>query len=125
MFHGQWLTHSSKTLLQELGHSQSLYLMLTDCEDIHIDALSQKCNIRELDPDASEPVDGNALEENDFFTGFDFFIYLCLLMPTPPSPACCTIVQMLLSSHFPRKKQCEPLPTVTPINSVSPVVFRQ
>ncbi|KAF8447830.1 hypothetical protein L210DRAFT_978503 [Boletus edulis BED1] len=68
MFHGQWLTHSSKTLLQELGHSQALYLMLTDCEDIHINAISQKCNVRELDPDAPEPIDGNAPEENDFFT---------------------------------------------------------
>ncbi|KAF8559697.1 S-adenosyl-L-methionine-dependent methyltransferase [Imleria badia] len=69
MFHGQWLTHSSKTLLQELGHSQALYLMLTDCENIHIDAISQKCNVRDLDPDAPEPIDGNAAEENDFFTG--------------------------------------------------------
>ena len=75
MFHGQWLTHSSKTLLRELGHSQALYPMLTDCEDIHIDAISQKCNVRKLDPDAPEPIDGNASEENDFFTGYEF---LCL-----------------------------------------------
>ncbi|KAG9318606.1 hypothetical protein JVU11DRAFT_699 [Chiua virens] len=69
MFHGQWLTHSSKTVLQELGHSQALYLMLTDCEDIDIDAISQKCNERELDLDTPEPIDGSASEENDFFTG--------------------------------------------------------
>lgn len=71
MFHGQWFAHSSKTLLQELGHSQALYLMLTDCEDIHIDAISQKCNVRDLDPNVPEPIDGNASEENDFFTTYD------------------------------------------------------
>lgn len=50
--------------------------MLTDCEDIHIDAISQKCNIRELDSDTPEPIDGNALEENDFFTGYDvLYVY--------------------------------------------------
>ncbi|KAF9246401.1 hypothetical protein BU15DRAFT_70495 [Melanogaster broomeanus] len=72
MFHGQWLTHSSKTVLQELGHSQALYLMLTDCEDIDIDAISQKCNVRELSPDIPEPVEVNVTEENDFFTGLMF-----------------------------------------------------
>ncbi|KAF9227783.1 S-adenosyl-L-methionine-dependent methyltransferase [Gyrodon lividus] len=71
-FHGQWLTHSSKSLLQELGHSQALYPMLTDCEDIDIDAISQKCNVRELDPDAPEPVEANVTEENDFFTRLMF-----------------------------------------------------
>lgn len=79
MFHGQWLTHSSKTVLQELGHSQALYLMLTDCEDIHIDAISQICSVRELDLDTPETIDGNASEENDFFTGYYPFIYVYLL----------------------------------------------
>ena len=85
MFHGQWLTHSSKTLLQELGHSQALYLMLTDCEDIHIDAISQKCNVRDLDLDALEPIDGNAVEENDFFTGYGILHLHLLIFQHPHS----------------------------------------
>ncbi|KIJ10522.1 cytosine-5--methyltransferase [Paxillus involutus ATCC 200175] len=71
-FHGQWLTHSSKSLLQELGHSQALYLMLTDCADIDIDAISQKCNVQELDPDAPEPIEADVTKENDFFTRLMF-----------------------------------------------------
>ncbi|KAH7889609.1 S-adenosyl-L-methionine-dependent methyltransferase [Phlebopus sp. FC_14] len=71
-FHGQWLTHSSKTLLQELGHANALYLMLSDCEDIDIEAISQKCNVRELNEDALEPEETADTEENDFFSGLMF-----------------------------------------------------
>lgn len=90
MFHGQWLTHSSKTLLQELSHSQALYLMLTDCEDIPINAISQKCNVRELDSDTPEPIGGGASEENDFFTRYDvLYVY---------SPSNTTITSLLYNS---------------------------
>lgn len=64
-FHGQWLTHSSKTFLQEAGHPQALYLLLDECEDIDVNAIIQLCNIRDLDPDAHEPSE-DVTEENDF-----------------------------------------------------------
>ncbi|KAL4067750.1 hypothetical protein V8B97DRAFT_1915370 [Scleroderma yunnanense] len=65
-FHAQWLTHSSKTLLQEVGHPQALYLMLNECENIDVDAICQMCHVQELDPDVHEPNEANITEENDF-----------------------------------------------------------
>lgn len=54
----------------------------------------------------------------EFYT----FIYSSFNIPIP---ACCTTVQTLPSFRFPRNKECVPLHTVTPINSVFPVAFKQ
>ncbi|KAG2133739.1 S-adenosyl-L-methionine-dependent methyltransferase [Suillus clintonianus] len=71
-FHAQWFTHSSKTLLQEAGHSHALYLMLSDCSDVEIDAISQKCNVRELPMDSFQPDESTLDDDNDFHSGLMF-----------------------------------------------------
>ncbi|KAG0701495.1 hypothetical protein DFH29DRAFT_1000139 [Suillus ampliporus] len=71
-FHAQWFTHSSKTLLQQAGHSHALYLMLSDCSDVDIDAISQKCNVRELPMDNCQPDESTLEVDNDFHTGLMF-----------------------------------------------------
>ncbi|KAG0701501.1 hypothetical protein DFH29DRAFT_926226 [Suillus ampliporus] len=69
-FHAQWFTHSSKTLLQQAGHSHALYLMLSDCSDVDIDAISQKCNVRELPMDSCQPDESTLEVDNDFHAGY-------------------------------------------------------
>ncbi|OJA16031.1 hypothetical protein AZE42_04288 [Rhizopogon vesiculosus] len=71
-FHAQWFTHSSKTLLQQAGHSHALYLMLCDCSDVEIDAISQKCNVRDLPMDNFQPDESNLKDDNDFHSGLLF-----------------------------------------------------
>ncbi|KAG1743398.1 S-adenosyl-L-methionine-dependent methyltransferase [Suillus lakei] len=71
-FHAQWFTHSSKTLLQEAGHSHALYLMLSECSDVEIDAISQKCNVRELPMDSFQPDESTLEDDNDFHSGLMF-----------------------------------------------------
>jgi DNA (cytosine-5)-methyltransferase 1 len=69
-FHAQWFTHSSKTLLQQAGHSHALYLMICDCSDVEIDAISQKCNVRDLPMDGFQPDESNIKDDNDFHSGY-------------------------------------------------------
>ncbi|KAG2063855.1 S-adenosyl-L-methionine-dependent methyltransferase [Suillus decipiens] len=71
-FHAQWFTHSSKTLLQEAGHPHALYLMLSECSDVEIDAISQKCNVRELPMDSFQPDESTLHDDNDFHYGLMF-----------------------------------------------------
>ncbi|KAH7909914.1 S-adenosyl-L-methionine-dependent methyltransferase [Hygrophoropsis aurantiaca] len=68
-FHGQWYEPSSKTILQETGHSACLYLMAEQCEDNDIDSIWKRCNVRELAPDELEPNEENIKEDNDFYSG--------------------------------------------------------
>lgn len=69
LFHGQWYTHGSKTLLQETAHPQSLFL-IDDCESgLPLASIYQKCNLRELAIGDDEPVDESAANENNFFHG--------------------------------------------------------
>ncbi|KAH7923467.1 S-adenosyl-L-methionine-dependent methyltransferase [Leucogyrophana mollusca] len=83
-FHGHWYEHSSKTILQEIGHSHCLYLMMEGCEDIDIDTISQKCNIRELAHDEHEPIEENLEEENDFYSGLMWDSYDASFVDVPP-----------------------------------------
>ncbi|KAG1855661.1 hypothetical protein DFJ58DRAFT_841089 [Suillus subalutaceus] len=69
-FHAQWFMHSSKTLLQEVGHSHALYLMLSDCSDVEVEAISQKCNVHELAKDSFQPDESTLEEDNNFHFGF-------------------------------------------------------
>ncbi|KAG2029571.1 S-adenosyl-L-methionine-dependent methyltransferase, partial [Suillus americanus] len=71
-FHAQWFTHSSKTLLQEVGHSHGLYLMLSDCSDVEVEAISQKCNVHELAMDSFQPDESTLEEDNNFHFGLTF-----------------------------------------------------
>ncbi|KAG1888093.1 hypothetical protein F4604DRAFT_1916001 [Suillus subluteus] len=69
-FHAQWFTHSSKTLLQEVGHSHALYLMLSNCSDVEVEAISQKCNVHELAKDSFQPDESTLEEDNNFHFGY-------------------------------------------------------
>jgi DNA (cytosine-5)-methyltransferase 1 len=69
VFHGQWYTHGSKTLLQETANPQSLFLM-DSCEpDLPLASIIQKCNMRELAIGEDEPTDESNANENRFYHG--------------------------------------------------------
>ena len=67
VFHGQWYTHGSKTLLQETANPQSLFL-LDSCEpDLPLASIVQKCNLRELGVGEDEPTKESNANENKFY----------------------------------------------------------
>jgi DNA (cytosine-5)-methyltransferase 1 len=69
VFHGQWYTHGSKTLLQETANPQSLFLM-DSCEpDLPLASIIRKCNVRELAVGEDEPTDESNANENKFYHG--------------------------------------------------------
>lgn len=70
LFHGQWYTHGSKTLLQETAHPQSLFLMDACDTDIPLASIFQKCNLHELEPGEDEPTDERTDNENNFYHGY-------------------------------------------------------
>ena len=53
-FHGQWLAHGSKTLLQETAHPNGLFLM-NSCDDVPLASIIQKCNLHWLAFNEMEP----------------------------------------------------------------------
>lgn len=55
MMHVQWYQAGSGTLLQELAHSKSLYL-IDECDSINISALYQKCSVHVLGVSEDEPL---------------------------------------------------------------------
>ncbi|KAA1469421.1 S-adenosyl-L-methionine-dependent methyltransferase [Dentipellis sp. KUC8613] len=65
-FHGQWLSHSSKTILQEVAHSHRLFLM-DICDDIELGSIIKKANVRQLHLDEIEPCENGFSVENSFF----------------------------------------------------------
>ncbi|KAF9030701.1 S-adenosyl-L-methionine-dependent methyltransferase [Hymenopellis radicata] len=78
MFHAQWFDHSSRTLLQELGHSKALFL-LQSCEDLKLATIVQKVHVDYIrDCDAKEPedrtnVDADEEAISDEVNSSDFF----------------------------------------------------
>lgn len=70
LFHGQWYTHGSKMLLQETAHQQSLFLMDSCEDDISLATIVQKCNVRELAIDETEPIGETNANDNKFHTGY-------------------------------------------------------
>lgn len=69
MFHGQWYTHGSKTILQETAHSKSLYL-LDACDSNPTASIYKKCNIKMLGPNDEELPDDRNPDSNDFHCGY-------------------------------------------------------
>lgn len=67
-FHGQWYSHGSKMFLQEVAHPQSLFLLDT-CDPIDLATIVQKCNVRELAFDETEPPVNAGNDDSNFFTG--------------------------------------------------------
>jgi hypothetical protein len=73
MFHGQWFTHGSKTILQETAHSKSLYL-INKCEDNPTASIFKKCKIRMMAPEDEEIIDDGQPDANDFHCGYVLFL---------------------------------------------------
>jgi DNA (cytosine-5)-methyltransferase 1 len=74
MFHGQWFSHGSKTILQETSHSKALYFLDT-CDNNYISAIFKKCNIKILKPGDEEQVDDACRDANDFHCGQVILFY--------------------------------------------------
>ncbi|KAJ8522382.1 hypothetical protein ONZ45_g1036 [Pleurotus djamor] len=55
--HCQWFSPGCKTMLQELAHPQSLYL-LYECDDIPINSILKKCEVKTLVQEEKEPALG-------------------------------------------------------------------
>lgn len=69
-FHGQWLQPGSKTILQEAAHPSMLFTML-ECEnEIALETIVMKCNIKMLphDDDSALP-DYDPKNPNNFVCG--------------------------------------------------------
>ncbi|KAJ7766897.1 S-adenosyl-L-methionine-dependent methyltransferase [Mycena metata] len=66
MFHGHWFSHGSRTLLQEVTHTQELFL-LHECDDIAVASIFQKCDVRFLDISENEEADKFDPEARDYF----------------------------------------------------------
>ncbi|KAI0077119.1 S-adenosyl-L-methionine-dependent methyltransferase [Panus rudis PR-1116 ss-1] len=68
-FHAQWFQQGTRTILQETAHPNSLFL-LDECDDLLVDCIFQKCNLRELDVNEDEASYKPTGMHNDFFTGY-------------------------------------------------------
>ncbi|KAJ7510195.1 S-adenosyl-L-methionine-dependent methyltransferase [Mycena galericulata] len=66
MFHGQWFTHGSRTILQEVTHTQELFLLHT-CDDVPVAAIYQKCRVRFLGDNEVEEPDNFKAQTRDYF----------------------------------------------------------
>ena len=64
--HVQWYQPGSATLLQEVAHPQSLYL-IDECDDILVKAIYKKCQVHHLAPSEDEPPEDP--EACVYFTG--------------------------------------------------------
>ncbi|KAF9454585.1 S-adenosyl-L-methionine-dependent methyltransferase [Macrolepiota fuliginosa MF-IS2] len=69
LFHGQWLVHGSKTILQEAAHSKSLYL-INSCATNPVASIFKKCEVRVLRSDEKEPHDNRDPRSEDYHCGF-------------------------------------------------------
>ncbi|KIK61812.1 hypothetical protein GYMLUDRAFT_260822 [Collybiopsis luxurians FD-317 M1] len=69
MFHGQWMEHGSKTLLQEAAHSRGLFLT-NACADQHVNSIFCKCDVKLLNPGELEVVDDESFDGDQFFCQF-------------------------------------------------------
>ncbi|KAI0929230.1 hypothetical protein AcW1_006224 [Taiwanofungus camphoratus] len=67
-FHGQWLQHGSQMLLQETAHSKGLFY-LNECDDLPLECIFSRCNLKVLKPNEDEPLDESAGDGNNFHTG--------------------------------------------------------
>ncbi|KAH9483930.1 DNA (cytosine-5)-methyltransferase 4 [Psilocybe cubensis] len=69
MLHGVWLSHGSKTILQEAAHSKSLFF-LNSCDHIPVNSIFKKCDVNYLKPGYPEPPDNGAPDATDFHCMF-------------------------------------------------------
>ena len=65
MFHGLWFMHGCKTILQEVSHSQALYL-LKSCNNNLVSSIFMKANVTFLRPGDEEVRDNGSHDANDF-----------------------------------------------------------
>jgi DNA (cytosine-5)-methyltransferase 1 len=68
LFHGQWLVHGSKTILQEAAHSRSLYL-INSCASNPVASIFKKCEVKMLEGDEKEPHDDQNPRAENYHCG--------------------------------------------------------
>jgi len=69
LFHGQWMVHGSKTILQEAAHSKSLFL-INSCATNPIASIFKKCQVSWLrEPENKEPFDDRVPDSEDYHCG--------------------------------------------------------
>ncbi|KAJ7079074.1 S-adenosyl-L-methionine-dependent methyltransferase [Mycena belliarum] len=66
MFHAQWFTHGSRTFLQEVSHSQELFL-LNECDDIAVATIYRRCEVNFLDLNTVEEPDEFDPQARNYF----------------------------------------------------------
>lgn len=69
-FHARWLQHGSQMLLQETAHPNGLFY-LNECDDLPVECIYRRCNLRVLGPDEPEPIE----EPSDLFFARYVFRY--------------------------------------------------
>ncbi|KAJ7134729.1 S-adenosyl-L-methionine-dependent methyltransferase [Mycena epipterygia] len=64
--HGVWFAHGSETILQQVAHSQELFL-LEECDDINVSSIFRKCDVRKLWLEEVEPPDDGDEKATSYF----------------------------------------------------------
>lgn len=69
LFHGQWMVHGSKTILQEAAHSKSLFL-INSCATNPVASIFKKCQVSWLyGAGDKEPLDNRVPDSEDYHCG--------------------------------------------------------
>ncbi|KAF7364511.1 DNA (cytosine-5)-methyltransferase [Mycena venus] len=82
MLHGTWLVHGSDTILQEVTHSQELF-MLEECDNIKVSSIYRKCDVRKLDAGEIEHPDEGDPQADTFFYQLIWDALNCEFRDTP------------------------------------------
>ncbi|KAJ7578378.1 S-adenosyl-L-methionine-dependent methyltransferase [Mycena floridula] len=82
MFHCQWFTHGSKTLLQETAHPTGLYL-LNECDSNPIASIYSKVDVKMLDVVDKEPLEDDDEKSKSFHCGLIYDREACSYLDLP------------------------------------------
>ncbi|KAK7038026.1 BAH domain-containing protein [Favolaschia claudopus] len=70
MFHCQWLTHGSRTILQETAHSNELFLLAECSKHTPVASIIQKCRVRFPSVKDVEEIDHSDPDSRNYFCRF-------------------------------------------------------
>ncbi|KAJ7695671.1 S-adenosyl-L-methionine-dependent methyltransferase [Mycena rosella] len=97
--HGMWFCHGSETILQQVSHSQELFL-LEACNDINVNSIFRKCDVRQLPLGVKAPLDRKDENATTYFYKWVWDGAECKTTD-PPSAEEETRVRRLLPAHTP------------------------
>ncbi|KAJ7721567.1 hypothetical protein DFH07DRAFT_972254 [Mycena maculata] len=99
MCHGEWFTHGSRTVLQQVTHTQELFL-LSECSDVPVASFYQKCPVRFLELGEVEEPDRFDAQARDYFCQlmYDETTHDFTDLPTPEE---CSRLNEKLPAHKP------------------------